>query len=141
VTPRRCLIYHQSRQRPAPTDFVERLPNGGFVLCLSTWGAIARIPRHIGQRQGLTVQKSQMMADKREEIERYEKQFGVIAIEKGFISSEQLIDALKLQVKEDLEYKSHRLVGEILLDAGHITPDQVQEVVNTIFAKSTLERG
>jgi hypothetical protein len=82
-----------------------------------------------------------MMADQREEIERYEKQFGVIAIEKGFISSEQLIDALKLQVKEDLEYKSHRLVGEILLDAGHITPDQIQEVVNTIFAKSTLERA
>ena len=78
-----------------------------------------------------------MMSDKREKIELYEKQFGIIAIQKGFVSYEQLIDALKLQVKEDLDHKSHRLVGEILLDAGHITPHQIQEVVSRIFETST----
>jgi len=78
-----------------------------------------------------------MMRNKREKIELYEKQFGIIAIEKGFISYEQLIDALKLQVEEDLGYKPHRLVGEILLEAGHIAPHQIQEVVSRIFERST----
>jgi len=76
------------------------------------------------------------MPVKRAKIEHYEKQFWIVAIEKGFISYEQLIDALKLQVKEDLDYRSHRLVGEILLDAGHITPRQIQEVGGPIMVYS-----
>ena len=75
------------------------------------------------------------MADKPGNIEHYEKHFGIIAIEKGFISAEDLIDALKIQVNEDIEYKSHRLIGEILLDIDCIKADQIQEVINTMFRK------
>ena len=73
------------------------------------------------------------MADKPGNIEHYEKQFGIIAIEKGFISPDNLIEALKVQVEEDIEYKTHRLIGEILMDKNHITASQIQEVLNTIF--------
>ena len=75
------------------------------------------------------------MSDKPGKIEHYEKQFGIIAIEKGFISSDELIEALKIQVKEDIEYETHRLIGEILLDQNFITAQQIQEVLNTIFMK------
>ena len=75
------------------------------------------------------------MPDKPGKIEHYEKQFGIIAIEKGFISSEELIEALKIQVKEDIKYETHRLIGEILLDQNFITAQQIQEVLNTIFMK------
>ena len=74
------------------------------------------------------------MADKPGKIEHYEKQFGIIAIEKGFITSEILIETLKIQVEEEIQYKTHRLIGEILLDRGYITPTQIQDVLDGIFS-------
>lgn len=73
------------------------------------------------------------MDDRPGNIERYEKQFGVIAFEKGFISAENLIEALKIQVEEEIRYDTHRLIGEILIDRGYITPIQVQDVLDGIF--------
>ncbi len=54
-------------------------------------------------------------------VEDLDKRFGVIAVEKGFITPEQLVDALKVQIIEDLEYTDHRLVGEILMEKEYIT--------------------
>lgn len=75
------------------------------------------------------------MSDKPGRIEHYEKQFGIIAIEKGYISAENLIETLKLQVEEEIENKTHRLIGEILLDKGYITPTQIQDVLDDIFSR------
>jgi hypothetical protein len=75
------------------------------------------------------------MADKPGRIEHYEKQFGIIAIEKGFISTEKLIETLRIQVEEEIQYKTHRLIGEILLDKGYITPTQIQDVLDGIFSR------
>jgi K+ transporter len=66
-------------------------------------------------------------------IEHYEKRFGIVAIEKGFISSEELIEALKVQVGEEIEIGKHRLLGEILLYQDRITARQIDEVVKTLF--------
>ena len=75
------------------------------------------------------------MSYKPGKIEHYEKQFGIIAIEKGFITPEELIEALKIQVKEDIDYQTHRLIGEILLDNDYLSAAQIQEVIDTIFKK------
>ncbi|MBN2062289.1 MAG: hypothetical protein JW882_17940 [Deltaproteobacteria bacterium] len=75
------------------------------------------------------------MTDKPGKIEHYEKQFGIIAIEKGFLRSDELIEALKIQVEEDIRYETHRLIGEILLDKNYITVQQIQEVLSVIFSK------
>ena len=75
------------------------------------------------------------MTDKPGKIEHYEKQFGIIAIEKGFLTPDELIEALKIQVEEDIKYETHRLIGEILLDRNYVTVQQIQEVLNTIFMK------
>ena len=74
------------------------------------------------------------MADKPGKIEHYEKQFGIIAIEKGFITADNLIETLKIQVEEEIQSKTHRLIGEILLDKGYITPTQIQDVLDGIFS-------
>jgi hypothetical protein len=75
------------------------------------------------------------MSDKPGKIEHYEKQFGIIAIEKGFITADNLIETLKIQVEEEIQYKTHRLIGEILLDRGYITPAQIQDVLDGIFSR------
>ena len=40
--------------------------------------------------------------------------FGVIAVQKGFVTPEQVVDALALQAKEYFSTGKHRLIGQIL---------------------------
>ncbi|MBW1694904.1 MAG: hypothetical protein JRJ41_12315 [Deltaproteobacteria bacterium] len=61
--------------------------------------------------------------------QKIDNRFGVVAIEKGFIASEQLIEALKIQVSEELEGSERCLIGKILIDKGEITTDQIDEVL------------
>ena len=68
-------------------------------------------------------------------IQIYEKQFGILAIQKGFISQDKLMQALNIQVNEDMEGLKHRLIGEILLDIDYITAGQIQEILNIMFNK------
>ena len=60
------------------------------------------------------------------------KRFGVIAVEKGFISDDQLLQALNLQAQENLKAGQHRLLGQILLDLGFMTEPQIEEVLEVI---------
>ena len=66
------------------------------------------------------------------ETEHLEKRFGILAVEKGFITADQLIEALKIQVMEDIEKGKHRLVGRILLDQGLITLSQIDDLLDSI---------
>jgi len=69
------------------------------------------------------------MSDGTEAITHYERQFGLIAIGKGFITKEDLLDALSIQIQEDLGLEPHRQVGAILLSLGKMDPGQIEEVV------------
>ena len=68
-----------------------------------------------------------------EQIETYEERFGNIAIAKGFITPEELLDALGIQVQEETEKKQHRLIGQILLEQGVISGEQIQQVLAELF--------
>ena len=68
-----------------------------------------------------------------EQIETYEERFGNIAIAKGFITPEKLLAALKIQVQEETEKKQHHLIGQILLEQGVITGEQIQQVLAELF--------
>jgi hypothetical protein len=65
-------------------------------------------------------------------IEGRDKRFGVIAIDKGFITKDQLVDALRIQVEEDLSGESHSLIGVILIRLGHLTHGQAEEILLTM---------
>jgi hypothetical protein len=61
-----------------------------------------------------------------------EKRFGVLAVEREFITANQLIEAMRIQVMEDIEKGKHRLVGRILLEEGFITLSQIDDVLKSM---------
>jgi hypothetical protein len=61
-----------------------------------------------------------------------EKRFGVLAVEKELITANQLIDALRVQIIEDIEKEKHRLIGRILLEQGLITLPQIDDVLRSM---------
>jgi len=66
------------------------------------------------------------------ETEHLEKRFGVIAIEKGYVSAEQFVEALKVQVMDDINKGKHRLIGRILLEQRIMTIEQIDTVLEVI---------
>ena len=60
------------------------------------------------------------------------KRFGTIAIEKGYISEKQLIEALEIQVKENVSGLPHRLIGEILIEKGYLLTEQAEEIAEIL---------
>jgi hypothetical protein len=63
------------------------------------------------------------------EKEHLEKRFGVLAVEKGYVTPDQVIEALRIQVTEDMEKSKHRPIGVILSEQGLITPSQLIDVL------------
>jgi len=68
-------------------------------------------------------------------IEVRDKRFGVIAVEKGFITNEQLFEALKVQVEEDLSGEPHTLIGIILIRLGYLSREQADEILAAMRKK------
>ena len=64
-----------------------------------------------------------------------EMRFGIVAIDKGFITAKQLIEALRTQVIGDIEQKEHKLIGTILLEMGLVAREQIDEVVKELAKK------
>jgi len=60
---------------------------------------------------------------------KFDKRFGIVAVKKGFISQEQLLEALKAQLAEDLKGIKHRLIGQILQAKNYLTMIQTDEVL------------
>jgi hypothetical protein len=65
--------------------------------------------------------------------------FGIVAVGKEFITVGQLLEAMAVQIEEDVGRKEHRPIGEILLSMGYMNPPQVKEVLTEMgvfFSKS-----
>jgi hypothetical protein len=69
----------------------------------------------------------------RELSEKYCPRFAEIAVKKGYVSAEQVKEALSEQLDDNLNNRPHRLVGRILMDKGWMTPLQVDEVLSEMF--------
>ncbi len=59
--------------------------------------------------------------------------FGKVAADMGFITAEQLKKAITEQVEDNLADKPHRTLGEILLENGWITDEQIDIVLSELF--------
>jgi len=66
------------------------------------------------------------------EKEHLEKRFGVLAVEKGYVTPDQVIEGLKIQVMEDMEKQKHRPIGIILMEKGLITSEQLMDVLEAM---------
>ena len=59
----------------------------------------------------------------------YLKRFGQIAVEKSFVTPEQVKQALIEQIEDNLTQKPHRQLGKILIDKGWMNAGQVEAVL------------
>jgi hypothetical protein len=78
----------------------------------------------------------------RKNVELYEisRRFGTIAVEKGYITIDQLTRALNIQLLENMNEGRHRLIGAILLEQNFIDVPQVNEVLRTMGVDSVPHR-
>jgi hypothetical protein len=72
---------------------------------------------------------------------KYCPRFGQIAVEMGFISEDQLMEAFRIQFEKELSGQGHSLVGHILLDKEWVTSSQVERVLNTLYKRMSTEEG
>jgi hypothetical protein len=63
---------------------------------------------------------------------RPECRFGSVAVEKGFVTVEQVAEALSIQVRETSYTGKHRPLGRIFLNEGLITFAQLGEVLDAL---------
>lgn len=56
----------------------------------------------------------------------------MVAVKMGFVTPEQVVKALEIQVTEDLSQGSHRRIGKILLDQRLIDQGQIDEIVQSM---------
>ena len=74
-------------------------------------------------------------------VKKLEKRFGSTAVEKGYITLQELMDALEIQVREDLAGAKHRLIGRILFDLGSLTQPQIEEVLKSMSSSNGFIRN
>ncbi len=65
-------------------------------------------------------------------MDEFSSQFCKIAVDMGFVTAEQLKEAITEQVEEDLADKPHRPTGKILLENGWITKEQFDIVLKEL---------
>ena len=71
-------------------------------------------------------------------LQYLERRFGITAVKKGFITADQLIEALSVQIMEELEESEHRLIGEILFEKRYLTAAQIKEVLRFLGISEKL---
>jgi len=78
--------------------------------------------------------------DEMDEAIKYALRFGETAIRKGFISRQQLREALEEQVSNEpyLRLRPHKLIGEILQEHGWITSAQIEIVLQELRALNNI---
>lgn len=71
----------------------------------------------------------------------YCRRFGQVAVERGFITPEQLKEALVEQVDDDLTRKRHRSLGDILFEKNYMTASQIEAVLDDTLGVPAKERS
>jgi hypothetical protein len=64
---------------------------------------------------------------------RYCSRFGKMAVEMGFVTADQLKEALVEQFDDEISGRPHRLIGRILFEHGWITLKQIDKVLDKLF--------
>lgn len=64
--------------------------------------------------------------------DRY-KLFGEVALEKQFVTAEQLYEALTVQARNKVEGKMDKQLGQLLLELGYMNAEQIGEVLDVLY--------
>ncbi len=63
---------------------------------------------------------------------KLDRRFGTVAVEKGYITLQQLLEAMNIQIIDEIENGRHRLIGAILYERRYITGEQINEVLASL---------
>ena len=63
---------------------------------------------------------------------KYCSRFGVISVNKGYVTADQLKAALIEQADDNIEGRPHRLIGRIFFEKSWMTDDQIDKVLNEL---------
>ena len=66
------------------------------------------------------------------DVKMMDRRFGIVAVEKGFITPDELVQVLGIQVRENIAEGKHRRIGDILLERELITSEQIEEVLGSL---------
>ena len=64
--------------------------------------------------------------------DRY-KFFGEIALERKYVTPEQLYEALTQQARAKVDGRGEKLLGQVLLELGYMTEDQIRQVLDILY--------
>ncbi len=67
------------------------------------------------------------------------QRFGGIAIRSGFITKDQMIEAMTAQIEDEIEGTEPKLIGSILQQAGFMTLEQIDQVIETMDRPNVSE--
>ena len=67
--------------------------------------------------------------------------FGEVAFERGFITSEQLYEALAVQAKAEAHERPYKFLGQILIELGYLSERLVLEVLNELHSSESVEEA
>jgi hypothetical protein len=73
--------------------------------------------------------------------QEHKPRFGILAVQMGFITGDQLKEALVEQVDDDLLNRKYRVLGTILYDKGWMTMRQVETVLDRLLKITQNEKG
>lgn len=65
--------------------------------------------------------------------DRYRKMIGELALERGLVDAGQLYQALTHQARSRDEGKGNKLLGQVLVELGFMTADQLQDLVEELY--------
>ena len=61
------------------------------------------------------------------------KRFGYFSIKKGFVTEDQFIEAMRIQISNEQKGGNSAPIGEIMKEMGFITEKQIDEVMKDIM--------
>lgn len=62
-----------------------------------------------------------------------DRRFGDVAVDLGFVSRDAIDHALSVQAERKDAGRPPKLIGQILIEEGRMTPEQVEAVVDVLY--------
>jgi rubrerythrin len=61
------------------------------------------------------------------------KRFGYFSIKKGFVTEDQFMEAMRVQIFNEQKGDESNSIGQIMKEMGFLTEEQINEVMNEIM--------
>lgn len=76
----------------------------------------------------------------KELTEKFCLRFGMLAVEMGFVTPNQIKSALAEQVDDEISGRPHRVIGKILFEHGWMQPEQIDQVMSRLYKEEKAQK-